>query len=373
MKYFLLNNHDFNNNKLTGAHRRFLELIKYLAENENNEIILATRNIKVFEGIKNIKYIPYKEVKFGFLPSHICGFLSMLKTIPKNLNFDIAISFAPINTLCIKIKGYKNIVSLFREDLIGYQESLGTRGPKLKYFLILERIAVKVSNLVIVQCENDRNNLIRRTRKYIDDVDKKILIQINNANASWMKVDCLKKKVFNDIPSVLFIGDFSNERKGHGILLPAMKKLADEGYKFKLFLAGDGIELEKYRDEYGKNKQFVFLERVSNIRKYLEQADFMLVPSLIDSCPNTVLEGLNAGVAVYGSNSGGIPDLLANKEYLFEPNSNDIYEFSKKVLDGKTYIEDSNRQNERKKELTFNWGKAIETVISNYIKNDKGD
>ena len=356
--YLLINDSKLNSPKLTGAHRRFIELVKSLCE--DNKVILGTEHIDQLDGYPNISYLRYKTTEINFLPAHINGMISLLRTLPLRLEYDYAISFGPADTCCFWLKRYRKVVSLFREDLIGYQKSLGASKRKLRYFTIQERIAVKASDLVIVQCKSDKDSLIKRTEKYVTNVQNKITIQINNANASWMK--CNYFRDFNKeivVPRILFIGDFTNPRKGHGILFLAMKKLRDEGYKFELLIAGDGADFDRYKSEYANDSSFVFLGRVSNMPKYLEISDFMLVPSLIDSCPNTVLEGLNAGIAVYGANAGGIPDLLMNEKYLFEPDEYSIYCFVKKVLDGKLYITDQKEQKIRKEALTFNWGKAV--------------
>ena len=101
---------------------------------------------------------------------------------------------------------------------------------------------------------------------------------------------------------------------------------------------------------------------MKDISEYFSKCDFEIVPSLIDSCPNTILEGLNSGIAVYGSNTGGIPDLL-EEEYLFEPSSDAIYEFIKNLIQTKRYRSDSEKQIALKDRLTFDWGSRIVNII----------
>ena len=45
-----------------------------------------------------------------------------------------------------------------------------------------------------------------------------------------------------------------------------------------------------------------------------------MVPSWSDSCPNTVLEALYNEIAVIGSKAGGIPEILIDKDSLFDLN-----------------------------------------------------
>ena len=92
------------------------------------------------------------------------------------------------------------------------------------------------------------------------------------------------------------------------------------------------------------------------------QTDFAVVPSLQDSCPNTVLEALAYGVPVYGANAGGIPDLLVNREYLFEPNTDDLYEFLKKNIMMQKFTHDRIQQHDLRQQLQFDWCYEIKTL-----------
>ena len=350
--------------KLTGAHRRFLELVDSVSKTAN--VILVSQPIPQLEGRDSITFYPLHIKHIKFLPKHLEGAFAIckkLREIKSGITYDYVISFGATNTICCQLAGLKHIVSLFREDLVGYQQSLLASKRRIAYFSLQERLAVKASEKIIVQCENDRRSLIARNKKYCKDVDEKVFIQINNANASWMNIERVERAINIENPRILFIGNFSDRRKGHFLLLPAAARLLDEGFKFELLLAGDGAELESCKQQYAAYPEIQFLGRVSNMGEYLQQTDFEVVPSLIDSCPNTVLEGLNAGIAVYGANTGGIPDLLQNNEYLFEPDEDSLYNFLKKVLESKRYIEDAVKQQQRKAELTFDWGTKIRTII----------
>ena len=362
--YLFISNVNFASGKLTGAHRRFLELIVEIAKNSN--VILVSHKIPQLDGVENIFSYHFELKKNKLIPTHIKGMIEICRILNKykrEIKYDYAMAFGQVNAVCYWLCGYKNIISLFREDLIGYLHAVHAGKGRVLYFQLLERIAVCASEKIIVQCANDKKSLISRNKRYCKNIATKIYIQINNANASWMNPCNIEKREKNGIPIILFIGNFSDVRKGHAILLPAIAKLLEENIRIKLLLAGDGNELSKYEKLYVEYEEIKFLGRVNNIEKYLEQADFLIVPSLIDSCPNTVLEGLNAGIAVYGANAGGIPELLAEQRYLFEPTIEDIYSFVKRVVLEKRYIEDSIKQNARKVALTFNWADKIRHIV----------
>lgn len=362
--YLFITDTDFKTGKLTGAHKRFLELVRGIGE--KNKIILISHRIPQLQDVQGITFYEIGDCKIH-IPIHIKGMIELCKklvAVKGELKYDYAISFGPSNTICYSLCGYKNIVSLFREDAMEYLRAIGTPWFKIIYFRLQEYWAVRSSKKIIVQCENDKRNLIIRNHKWCHNIDKKIFIQINNVNASWMNIQLIsREKDVDSALKVLFIGDFSNERKGHGILLPAISKLMEEFDDIVLYVAGDGAQLEEYKKKYKKYSKIIFLGRVNDIRKYLSLCDFEIVPSLVDSCPNTVLEGINAEIAVYGSNTGGIPDLLMKQEYLFEPKEEAIYSFLKNIYLQKRYIIDREKQKELKKILTFDWSKKIQDLI----------
>lgn len=355
-------NTDYQRGKLTGAHLRFLELAKGLARND--EVMIISRKIPQLESVCNIKFSHINDNDYRLLPDHIETIVKISKQAQKIstiYHFDVAISFTPFITIAYGLAGIPNIVSLFREDLIGYHKIIGTSKLKIRYYFIFERIAVKKSKKIIVQCINDKMNLINRQKKYEKNIEKKVYIQINNVNASWMQGN-KKQNRENKTIEILFIGEFSNIRKGQDILLPVVARLLDSRYPIRLTVAGDGKNLNTYKELYKNYKDIVFVGRV-RVSDYITESDILIVPSLIDSCPNTVLEGLNFGVAVYGANTGGIPDLLKDEKYLFAPNERDLELFLKDVLDSNRFEEDAYEQKTIQEELTFDWAKRMKGII----------
>lgn len=356
----------YKDGKLTGAHKRFLELVRGTSKIAN--VILITREIPQLYDVEAERYL-IGGGKRRRVPDHLNGMIDLAHTLVRvknKLRYDYAISFGPTNTICLKWCGYKNIISLFREDLIGYQKVLGATNSKLLYSKLQERIAVKASDKIIVQCENDKKNLVLRNERYDKNIQNKVFIQINNANASWMNTDTINDSTYQDDKvRIFFIGSFSDKRKGHSIIIPAISKLLDDGFSIEFYIAGDGQELDSYKQKYNKYQQIHFLGRVDNIPYYLSISDFEMVPSFIDSCPNTVLEGINAGVAVYGAKKGGIPDLLEKDKYMFEPDINSIYQFTKDKIEKKAYVQDANEQRKIKEKLTFDWSAKILDIIVN--------
>lgn len=363
-RYLFASAADLGSDRLTGAHRRFLELLYSVAE--RHPVVFAGIPTQRIEEYPNITRYPISLPSGGKLPHHVAGFLAIYRVLrrqKREMNCDYAISFSPVTTICYRLAGIRHIVTLLREDLIGYQKALCAPRWKLAYWGMVERLAVKASEKIIVQCQSDRENLLLRNKGFDRNLEDKIHIQLNNANASWMTKGTKPNSSHREAPVFLFAGNFSDPRKGHSLLLPAAMKLLEEGYAFTLLCAGDGRELDHWQQRCRKHPAIRFLGHVSDLGACFAQADALLVPSLIDSCPNVILEGLQAGVAVYGSQTGGIVDLLQQKEYLFPVEETGITAFLRNVLETGRWRTDAVAQRQRKEALCFDWAQKIQDWI----------
>ena len=365
-KCLFITDTDFNKKHLTGAHRRFQELVLGFAELSCQVTVIAYPCEWLHRD--DIIFLPIIKKKNHKFSDHIAGISVMfhaLNAYRRIIEYDYAVSFGPTISICYHTSGYRHIISLFREDLVGYQKAIGAGRAKQFYFQLQERAAVCASEKIIVQCRNDREALLNRNRKFCKNLEERVFVQTNNANASWMKLLDLPAGHENRSQvRLLFIGDFSNARKGHGILLPALARLIEDGCPMEAWIVGDGKEKVTYEEQYQAYPAIRFLGRVSNVPELLSSCDMEVVPSLIDSCPNTVLEALNAGIAVYGTNTGGIPDLLQDNSYLFEPNADSIYLFLKKKIEQKRYFKDAEEQKKLRYALTFSWPERIMNIIT---------
>lgn len=71
------------------------------------------------------------------------------------------------------------------------------------------------------------------------------------------------------------------------------------------------------------------LAREKVLKRY-EEMDMLIVPSRFDPLPTVVIEAIMRGTAVMGSNKDGIPEMIKNKELLFELEN--VKEASEKLL-----------------------------------------
>ena len=109
-----------------------------------------------------------------------------------------------------------------------------------------------------------------------------------------------------------------HEQKGHAYLIEAVDKMdAALRNRVRIFLAGDGpLEqaLKKKIEEKNLQANFVFTGYLEDISDYLELCDFLILPSLWEGLPRTILESFSLGRPVIATNIPGTADVLEHQK-----------------------------------------------------------
>lgn len=119
---------------------------------------------------------------------------------------------------------------------------------------------------------------------------------------------------------ILFIGSL-HEVKGLDYLINAMVKIKKVIPDIKLYIAGRGSSLPKYKEMVSslkllENIEFLGFVPSSKITKLYQSVDITIVPSVWSEQFGMVgPESLACGVPVIASNVGGIPEWLKNNEF----------------------------------------------------------
>ena len=377
MKTFVLYTaFDYTTGKITGGTRRFIEIVNGIVNNGNKVHLFIPSKAKINKHQNLIRHdISNKQSRFipNSLLNFICNYYT-LKSI-KKINYDSFIIVAvPYAIQCVLLR-FKRIHFIIWEDFIGYKKIKleGKFIPNfilksiLKILTLIERFVLKRVDKIIVQCEYDKKININRHVKLKERIEPKFKILFNNVNPSWIvekgEIIIDKVKPEKDFKQLIFIGNIDDKRKGLHLLIDAFQLLIKNGYKCKLKVVGSGKLLNDFISANESFKEIEFIGYTSNPLPLLVDCDLMIVPSIADSFPNTVMESLYYEVPVIGSSAGGIPEMLEYEELLFEPNAESLYNKLKKIFDN----DDFDRLKEmgllRKKVLTFDWVKELEAIL----------
>lgn len=103
------------------------------------------------------------------------------------------------------------------------------------------------------------------------------------------------------------------EQKGHAVLLDALARVQARGLEFVAVMAGDGTlrrDLERRAAEAGLGARVRFPGQVEPIGPLLAAADAVVLPSLWEGLPLSLLESLVRARPVVASRVGGIPEAV---------------------------------------------------------------
>jgi glycosyltransferase involved in cell wall biosynthesis len=115
-----------------------------------------------------------------------------------------------------------------------------------------------------------------------------------------------------DYPVVGILGRLSDV-KGHSYLIEAMQKVLDKTPQARLVIVGEGKmkkKLVSLSRRLGVEKSILFIPSVKETGDILSIMDVFVMPSLKEGLGLALMEAMAAGLAVVGSDVGGIKDLV---------------------------------------------------------------
>lgn len=361
------------NMRQTGGIKRFVELSKYYRDSSKDYLFCTQdeeKDVKAngFENFQQLRIPHFHGWRNHLLPELQIALANydILKKLKKD-NYSKVIVFDIPTAISLCLLGFRNIILMIRKDMIGY-ELVSSPKRSIKLYLklavqwISESICLIRSKKIIVQCNYDSKILCNRHFFLKNAILKKIFIQINNVNPSWAKYKGYNTEIDDNIFKICFIGNFDNPRKGHDLFLKAVSKLSIPN--LLVVVIGGGANLNYYQQQYHA-PHIKFLGHQNNPINELCKCNLLVVPSLADSCPNTIMEALLNNVPVIGSRAGGIPEILYFDEALFDLSVDSLV--AKIML----YYQDENfrsklaeLEKQRREELTFGWASKIFDIIN---------
>ena len=128
-----------------------------------------------------------------------------------------------------------------------------------------------------------------------------------------------------------------SEEKGYIRLLDVTKRLTDEGFKFKVWLIGDGPQREELRSrikKMGLEKIVYLYGNQANPHKYTSKADAFICTSYSEGYSTACTEAIMLGVPVITTEVSGAMEIIeaAQCGSVQENTEDGIYSGMKKVL-----------------------------------------
>ncbi len=315
----------------TGGHRRYLELMEDLAARGNQVTVVLNERLAYEARSFTALRVRAPYVRRGFPPASL-----IFKAALRSRLRDLAMlqpqwilihgeTHLPAAAYVKRALGCKLLFGIrsnvVRWSAIAMKESL--KRPlaflsALKEQLIYrgyECLAARAADALVFQSGYDRDDFLSRVKA---TVGRPLVI---GGNIGGPRFDPAYAGVNTSysLAKLLFVGTLG-ERKGLRYLIEALGILSSRGINgLELDVLGPGEGRERYQslaDSLGFTGSIRFHGRVADPFPFYRDADLLVVPSLFDSYPDTVLEALHVGTPAIATRTGGIPDQLAYDELL---------------------------------------------------------
>ncbi len=367
----------------TGGHKRYLELLEGLAGREEMRVValmnraqpLRPAGVEVLELDAESapaalpKSLSYRAAALAAL-DRIAAAAPKVDWIAVFGETHLAAAEALKRRLGARIL-YSHRSNAVRESLISLAENrrLPHRLPGILLSLAKSRYyegaASRCADLLVFQSPYDRDDFLSR----VGSARGRSVVVRGNIGEPRFAAAYADANRSSGVSTVLFIGTFG-ERKGIKYFMEAASLLCRAGLDLRFRIVGFGARRahwEEYARKEGIADRVSFLGRLSDPFPVLAEADLLVVPSLFDSYPNTVLEALHAGTPVIASAVGGIPDMLRRDELLFPPRDGRAIaeRVERCVRDGEFYRHLKRLCAERKADFLFDWNGAFLELMKN--------
>ena len=155
-------------------------------------------------------------------------------------------------------------------------------------------------------------------------------------------INCSNSPVqIEDINTLIIVGTIMRS-KGQMVAVKALKILKEKGIPMKLIIVG-GVpgalevkyleQIKQYCSDNFLNDSVIFTGEVNAPEEYREQAQIELVCSEFEAFGRVVVEAMQMGLVVIGSDTGAIPELIENGKTGFTFQQGSAEDLSDKIID----------------------------------------
>lgn len=194
-----------------------------------------------------------------------------------------------------------------------------------------------VTNYFLQKRYPTKGKIISCSDVILKEPDKSVL------NRRMTKINNMDKK--NEI-KLCTVANVGMKYKGHKYVIKAISKLNKKDHKYKYYLIGNGDQnrLKKYSKGKKVQDDVIFLGSLPHDKVFdvLDEIDIYIQPSLQEGLPRALLEAMSRACPAFGSNAGGIPELLDSNVIFKKKNVSKIISLLNNISEDKL-IKEANR------------------------------
>jgi len=241
----------------------------------------------------------------------------------------------------IQTHGYKsNTIGFFlqllcRRPWIGFAHGYIDDNSKNRFYNRIDRLALRRADRVVA-VSNSMKALL--TQHGVAAHKIRVVHNAVDPNDTVPKTSGKEIRLRYDLTSdqkVIGVIDRLNPEKKQLIFLRALEKTARSFPGVKALIIGDGQDralLEGFCREKALSDRVVFLGYQEKVADYYQVLDLLVLPSLSEGLPNTVLEAMSFGVPVLATAVGGVPEIIQNGNGMMVP-PNDPGALAEKMME----------------------------------------
>ncbi len=217
-----------------------------------------------------------------------------------------------LGCMAAKISGVTHVVRTVHGST---ELSSGWKGVKAKLYKAIDKIVCRYFVSYLIAVSRDISGHLERT------FPGKIIIHIPNCIDERRLVPTTgreeKRLELGLRPSEFVIGTVGrlNPVKGTEYLIRAVPEIVKRREDVRVLVVGDGPlrgDLEALVQFLGLEKTVTFLGWRDDSVDIINALDLFVLPSVHEGMPTVLLEAMSLGVPVVASNTGGIPDIVAD-------------------------------------------------------------
>lgn len=165
--------------------------------------------------------------------------------------------------------------------------------------------------------------LAKLARSFLSEVDKHKVVPLYYGVQEPTKILSIKEKKqyrekigFSESDFIVALFGRIEEYKGQHVLIDAIAKLNKQGEDVKCLIVGHAMDKkyltlikDRVRDN-NINNNVHFMDFVENPQEWMQACDLVVLTTKEETFGLVLAEAMHAGVAVIGTNSGGVPEII---------------------------------------------------------------